>query len=191
VVKTKRVEERIMLFKGWPAVAIAILCPAAYAQTPKMAHAQFINAASATIGTATLTPAEGGVRIKVEISQLSPGAHAIHIHAVGKCERPAFVSAGSHFNPETMMHGTNNPRGPHAGDLPNFVAGANGRATATIFAARVTLGYGANSLFHAGGTALVIHEKGDDYESDPDGKSGARIACGVIEKKNEEQAPPR
>ena len=89
------------------------------------------------------------------------------------------------------MHGMNNPRGPHAGDLSNLVAGADGRATAIIFAARVTLGYGSNSLFHAGGTSLVIHEKSDDYQSDPDGNSGVRIACGVIRKQTEEKAAPR
>jgi superoxide dismutase, Cu-Zn family len=27
---------------------------------------------------------------------------------------------------------------------------------------------------------LVIHEKADDYKTDPAGNSGARIACGVI-----------
>jgi Cu-Zn family superoxide dismutase len=46
----------------------------------------------------------------------------------------------------------------------------------------VTLGDGANSLFHDGGTAIVIHEKEDDYKTDPTGNSGGRIACGVIQK---------
>jgi len=44
------------------------------------------------------------------------------------------------------------------------------------------LGTDANSLFHEGGTALVIHAKPDDLMSDPSGNSGDRIACGVIEK---------
>jgi Cu-Zn family superoxide dismutase len=46
----------------------------------------------------------------------------------------------------------------------------------------VTLGDGGNSLFHSGGTALVIHAGPDDYKTDPAGNSGDRIACGVIEK---------
>ena len=33
------------------------------------------------------------------------------------------------------------------------------------------------------GTALVIHAGPDDEITDPDGKAGARIACGVITKK--------
>jgi superoxide dismutase, Cu-Zn family len=46
----------------------------------------------------------------------------------------------------------------------------------------VTLGEGQNSLFHEGGTSLVIHANADDYKTDPAGNSGARIACGVIEQ---------
>lgn len=79
------------------------------------------------------------------------------------------------------MHGVSNPKGPHAGDLSNIAVGPDGRAHTTIFAARVTLGYGSNSLFHEGGTSLVIHEKADDYKTDPAGNSGYRIACGVIQ----------
>ena len=46
----------------------------------------------------------------------------------------------------------------------------------------VTLDDGANSLFHEGGTALIIHAKPDDLMSDPSGNSGDRVACGVIQK---------
>ncbi len=52
----------------------------------------------------------------------------------------------------------------------------------TFTANGVTLDEGANSLFHDGGTSLVIHAKADDLMSDPSGNSGDRIACGVIEK---------
>ena len=44
----------------------------------------------------------------------------------------------------------------------------------------VTLGEGAISLFHEGGTALVIHAKPDDGKTDPAGNAGPRVACGVI-----------
>ena len=59
--------------------------------------------------------------------------------------------------------------------------GADGTGKASLLAPNATLGEGANSLFHDGGTALVIHEKADDYKTDPSGNSGARIACGVIQ----------
>ena len=52
----------------------------------------------------------------------------------------------------------------------------------TIKNSAVTLGDGANSLYTGGGTALMIHAKGDDYKTDPAGNAGDRIACGVITK---------
>ena len=73
--------------------------------------------------------------------------------------------------------------GAHAGDLPNFTVDAKGKAKTTIMAPGVTLAAdGANSLFHTGGTALMVHASPDDYKTDPTGNAGARIACGVIEK---------
>jgi Cu-Zn family superoxide dismutase len=30
------------------------------------------------------------------------------------------------------------------------------------------------------GKAVVVHEKADDYQTQPSGNSGSRIACGVI-----------
>lgn len=81
-----------------------------------------------------------------------------------------------------MKHGLSNPAGPHAGDMPNITVSKKGKGTATLLNKRVTLGEGANALFHEGGTALVIHEKADDNMTDPAGNAGNRIACGVIDK---------
>ena len=86
------------------------------------------------------------------------------------------------MNPNAKEHGKDNPKGPHAGDLTNIEVDAGGHAKASFSNSLVTLGGGANSLFHEGGTALVIHEKVDDYKTDPSGNSGARIACGVIQQ---------
>jgi superoxide dismutase, Cu-Zn family len=58
----------------------------------------------------------------------------------------------------------------------------NGVGKASLVDPNVTLGVGPNSLFHEGGTSLVIHANADDYKTDPAGNSGSRIACGVIEK---------
>jgi acyl-CoA reductase-like NAD-dependent aldehyde dehydrogenase len=56
------------------------------------------------------------------------------------------------------------------------------RAAVVTKAAAITLaGDGATSLFHAGGTSVVIHEKADDMKTDPAGNAGARIACGMIQ----------
>jgi Cu-Zn family superoxide dismutase len=162
-----------------PALFAAIICAQA---PPLMAHADFVDATGKSVGAATLTQIAGGVRVVGTLSGLPPGTHALHIHTVGKCDPPGFTTAGAHFNPENKQHGMKNPKGAHAGDLPNFDVAADGTATVSVLAAHVTLGDGANSLFHDGGTALVIHAASDDYTTDPSGNSGARIACGVIEK---------
>lgn len=146
------------------------------------AHADIVNAAGDKIGTATFVPSAGGVRVDVNVSQLPPGTHAIHIHAVGKCEGPDFKTAGGHFNPASKKHGRDNPAGPHNGDLPNIEVGPDGKATTSLLDTNVTLSEGPNSLFQDGGTSIVIHAMQDDYKTDPSGNSGARIACGVVQK---------
>jgi len=157
---------------------------AANAAGPKAAHAELKNAQGATIGTAKFTSAANGVKVSVKVSQLSPGEHGIHIHTVGKCEAPAFTTAGGHFNPSGAHHGAKNSQEPHphVGDLDNLNVGKSGKASTAFTIMGATLADGENSLFHEGGTALVIHAKADDLTSDPSGNSGDRVACGVIEK---------
>ena len=153
----------------------------AYAQTnPQTAKATLANAQREPVGTATLTEMKGGVQISLKLTKLPPGTHALHIHEVDQCDPPDFKSAGGHFNPYGKKHGVKNPQGHHAGDLPNIVVGPDGTAATQLMAAGVTLGTGTNSLFHLGGTSLVIHASPDDDRTDPAGNAGARIACGVI-----------
>jgi Cu-Zn family superoxide dismutase len=125
------------------------------------------------------------VELTVSVTGLKPGAHGIHLHAVGKCEAP-FTSAGGHFDPgpaSNMDPDANHPF--HMGDLPNLVADASGKAQLKTVTNRVTLREGPISVFDADGTAIIIHANPDEgITAEPKaGKSGGpRVACGVIEK---------
>jgi Cu-Zn family superoxide dismutase len=132
------------------------------------------NVQGQSVGTATLTPAAKGVKITIDIKNLPPGEHSLHIHQVAKCEPPDFKSAGPHFG------GGHAHEGMLAGDIPDFalIVAADGTAHVSTVAPNVTLGTDANSVFSNGGTAIVIHAVA--------GGSGSgapqRIACGIITK---------
>ena len=141
------------------------------------AQADLRNAAGEKVGTAVAEEVEGAIRVMVEAHGLPKGPHGTHVHAVGKCDAPDFVSAGPHWNPTAHQHGKENPMGPHACDMPNLSVGENG-GDRTIFT--LTGGTFAE-LMDQDGASLVIHDGEDDYKTDPSGNSGGRIACGVFQ----------
>jgi superoxide dismutase, Cu-Zn family len=133
-------------------------------------------------GTASLTPSPSGVLIKIKLSGLPPGGHAIRVHETGSCDG-TFDSAGGVFNPFGALHGLLNPEGPMAGDLPNIFADASGTTEAELIAPHMQLSLEATeSLLSEEARAIVVFEKPDDHTTE-DGGSGRRIACGVIVKK--------
>ncbi|MBO0993872.1 superoxide dismutase family protein [Bacillus sp. SD088] len=142
---------------------------------------QMINSEGKEVGKAALKETVEGVQIHLQAKDLEPGIKAIHIHETGVCEAPDFTSAGAHFNPGKKEHGFENPKGFHIGDLPNIGIEDDGTVNVVITAPNVTLKEGEEgSLLDEDGSALVIHEKADDYKTDPAGNAGDRIVCGVI-----------
>jgi superoxide dismutase, Cu-Zn family len=132
------------------------------------------NAQDEVVGTATLSPVPEGVRIKLDIKNLPPGEHSMHIHQIAKCDAPDFKTAGPHFNAAGHTH-----EGMMSGDIPNFflIVAADHTAHVTVVAPNVTMGSDEHSVFSNGGTALVIHAAEGGAPGGP-----ARIACGVITK---------
>jgi Cu-Zn family superoxide dismutase len=145
------------------------------------ASASFVDAGGQPGGSADLTGlASGGVLIDMEVSGLSAGQWvAVHIHETGSCDHGSgHQSAGGHFNPGKSEHGFNAPNGPHAGDMPNQYVGADGFLRAQIHNAMISLDEAENGVR---GRAIMVHAKADDYQGQPAGNAGDRIACAVIE----------
>jgi Cu-Zn family superoxide dismutase len=145
------------------------------------ATATLVDRAGKRVGLATLEGTPNGTVITVDVEGLPPGPHGFHIHEVGKCE-PPFESARDHFNPTNAGHGIAVGKGYHAGDLPNLFVPESGKTKAQMLAPHVTVRAGATSVFDADGSTLIIHAERDDLRTDPAGRAGDRIACGVIER---------
>lgn len=177
--------------KVWIISSVLLLAGCNYFQSEKVpvsapqalsAKALMYNTVNELVGEITLKETEKGVELTASLNGLTPGEHGIHLHEFGKCEAPTFETAGAHFNPTNKQHGVDNPLGPHKGDLPNLEVDETGQVQLNFITADFTLEKGQQtSIFDEDGTSIIIHEKRDDYKTDPSGNSGARIVCGVIE----------
>jgi len=150
-------------------------------QTPVGATANLAPTQGNSVsGLLSLNTDKSGVRVAGTIAGLTPNAEqGFHIHEKGDCSAPDASSAGGHFNPGKQPHGNPNARGPrHLGDMVNVRADAKGNARVDAFIDGATLHTGQPN--DVAGKAIVVHQKADDYASQPSGNSGDRVACGVI-----------
>lgn len=152
----------------------------------RIARAALIDATGQTVGAVRFERrgASRALRVSVTVRKLSPGFHGFHVHAVGKCEGPSFMSAGPHLNPAGAGHPG------HAGDMPPLLVTSGGKAQARFTTDRFSLA----ALRDADGSAVMVHALPDNhanipaerYDPDPDatttatGDSGARVACGLV-----------
>lgn len=153
------------------------------------ASARLIAASGSQTGQANFKTTGHGVLIEIAAKGLTPGPHAVLIHAQGACN-PAngFASAGPIFDfALPRPHGYFAKGGPKPGDLPQQFAAADGSLHATLYTTAISLGDGKRSIFGRSGASIVIHAANDDYQSQPEGRAGARVLCGVIQR----SAPPK
>ena len=102
-------------------VACSQPAPDRTSAAPVQAEATLRTAEGQSAGRATLTDNGAGVSMKIEAAGLTPGPHGFHIHLNGAC----------------APGGT--PTANHAGDQPNLVADAGGRASLEYTNPNVTL----------------------------------------------------
>lgn len=140
----------------------------------------FTSAEGADIGTARLIGTGSGLLIRLDLRDLPADQWvALHIHENGECDASGnFESAGGHWNVGNTSHGFLTETGPHSGDMPNQHVRADGRLMADVFNAQAFLTGETGNVM---GRAIVVHGGADDYESQPSGDAGDRIACAVIE----------
>jgi superoxide dismutase, Cu-Zn family len=182
------VRSRLSPLRRIPTIALSAviggLCLSmpAIGATADTVTAVFHDRGGQPIGRAVLAEGPEGVVIRVEIDGLPPGWKAIHVHQTGDCHDhdEGFQRSGAHFDPHDRQHGLLNPKGPEAGDLPNIFAHADGSVRAEIYAPNVRLDASEMGLLRDAGSALVIHEGGDDHLTQPIGGAGARVACAVL-----------
>ena len=176
------------------ALVAAILTAPLYASgdgrsaSRKHVKVQLVDASGAEAGVVKLTTQGGSVVVRAEVEGLTPGFHGFHVHSVGECVAP-FTSAGGHYNPTAVGHGS------HAGDMPSLLVLDDGTGQLQFATDNFTIA----ELFDADGTAIIVHALPDNFANIPTryqsttegtfgpdsatlatGDAGSRAACGVV-----------
>src|SRR5207249_11553327 len=113
------------------ATLLLTVCALALASAAKVT-VELKDAQGKSVGSAVMYQGKEGMVIGLNLHDLPPGEHAIHIPQNPKCVPPDFKSAGPHFKPDNKKHGLENPEGHHAGDMQNITVDAQGKAKTKI-----------------------------------------------------------
>jgi Cu-Zn family superoxide dismutase len=132
-------------------------------------------------GTATFTEKNGEVTLVAKLTGLTPGIHAIHIHEKSDCSAADGTSTGGHWNPTFKKHGKFGVGEYHKGDIGNFTANVNGKATVYFKTNEWAIG-GTDETKNILNKGLIVHKDADDFVSQPTGNAGGRVACSGIIK---------
>jgi Cu-Zn family superoxide dismutase len=163
-------------------VALTLLISAC-ASTPSgpSASAQLLaTKGNAVSGNVHFVQKGDKVLVSGEVRGLKPnGEHGFHIHDKGDCSSGDGMGTGGHFNPDGKVHGAHAHNVHHVGDLPSLKADATGTARFSFESTTLTLGSGVTDVL---GRGMIVHRDADDYQTQPTGNSGPRVACGVIAK---------
>ncbi|WP_394759104.1 superoxide dismutase family protein [Flavobacterium sp.] len=136
---------------------------------------------STVSGTANFIEKNGTVTMVANLSGLTPGEHAIHIHEKSDCSAADGSSAGGHWNPTFKKHGKWGSAEHHKGDIGNFTADAKGNVTVKFSTPEWCIGC-EDDTKNILGKGLIVHKGIDDFTSQPAGNAGARVACSAIIK---------
>ncbi|HRI52444.1 MAG TPA: superoxide dismutase family protein [Pseudomonadota bacterium] len=161
-------------------LAIGMLGAAGCGDKVSTATATLLSPTGASVGSVTIsqTGSAQQVQVTLALTGLPAGKHGAHLHDVGKCDAPDFMTAGGHFNPTSQSHGDPNQSAHHSGDFGNIDVGTDGTGALSI--TTTTLSLSADQATYAANRAFIIHQNPDDLVTQPTGNSGARIACGII-----------
>jgi Cu-Zn family superoxide dismutase len=163
---------------------IALLATSLPAMAAPKAHAiaRLSGLDGKPVGTADFAAMKRGILITLDLHDLPPGPHGIHLHGSGNCDaKTGFTAAGPILTlVPGKQHGYLADGGPEAGDLPNQWAGEDGKLHASMITSSFSLGNGKKSIFDHDGVAIIIDQRGDDYHTQPLGNAGNRVACGVV-----------
>ncbi|MEZ0262590.1 MAG: superoxide dismutase family protein [Alphaproteobacteria bacterium] len=170
----------VLFFAATPVMAEEAATIVAPTPAPVKADVKLLDNAGVETGTVKTTETKKGRLFSVDVKNLAPGWHGVHIHGTGDCSDHGdhFKKAGGHATGEGQKHGFLNDAGPHDGDLPNLWVAADGTGKAEFYSESA-----ARTMMDQDGSALMVHAGPDDYTTDPSGNSGDRVACGVMTEK--------